>query len=103
MTIVTDISPATWTPDEIAILRDLYPRTTSTVVAAHLGRTTNSVRSKAATLGLRSGHNPLADLPRIPIPIYPHPDYCTACGLSFQHLPGCPNTGDGLPVIPTAT
>ncbi|MBP6188974.1 MAG: HNH endonuclease [Azonexus sp.] len=49
----TGISPRHWTPDEIAVLRELYPYMRAADIAARLGRTRTMVLAKAWNIGLR--------------------------------------------------
>jgi hypothetical protein len=43
----------TWTPEDVAILRELYPMRLASVVAARLGRKVESIYAKAEKLGLK--------------------------------------------------
>lgn len=45
-----------WSPEEDALVRELYPRATRIQIANMLGRTEGSVRSRCMTLGLNTKH-----------------------------------------------
>lgn len=53
-----------WTSDEVARLRELYPRLDNLAVARELDRTVTSVANKANQLGLRKSPELLADIGR---------------------------------------
>ena len=48
-----------WTPEDIQILRDLYPTTPNLEIAKRLNRSQKSVNSKAHQMGLRKSHDRL--------------------------------------------
>lgn len=91
------------TADITAQLIADYATTPNTALARRYGITVGAVERLASTHGLhkdpdytadrRSGaqllHSAPAHFPVVRIPVYPAADYCTACGLSFSHLPGC--------------
>lgn len=104
------------TPSQTAHLIDDYPTTDNITLAHRYGITLNDVERIGRTNQLRKdpdetrgrmsaiaidncAHWNTPATPPAPRPQYPHTDYCPACGLSFHHWPGCPHTGDGLPVL----
>lgn len=42
-----------WTDEELQILRDMYPMTHTDVIAERLGRSEDTIRSKAHKLGIK--------------------------------------------------
>lgn len=66
-----------WTPDQIAVLADLYPHTRAKDIAARLGCTTQQVLDKAFRLGYRKSREAIAEMARRAIKNPDHPARAT--------------------------
>jgi len=60
--VKTGRSPQYWTPEEIAILRELYPWMRSADIGARLGRSRTMVLAKAWAIGLRKTKEAISDM-----------------------------------------
>lgn len=71
-----------WTKEQLEILRELYGKVPAQVIARRVGRTTESVRTKARKLGLVSGRtgDVLAPAEVAPVGVFLKLRRCHDCG-----------------------